>query len=117
MNECPPPVLFTLDVVAERLHVSRRWLQGFLRGRPFGRMAGRKRRFTEDDLAEIIEALPHPSIALRPSRPARRAGPSATPESWARARELLSKPQRGGDALDGAGDKPHIAGASKKAKQ
>jgi hypothetical protein len=35
-------VLFTVDDVAQRLHKSRRWLQNFLRGRPIGRLAGRR---------------------------------------------------------------------------
>ena len=55
------PTLHTMAEVAERLGTSKRWLQGFLSGRPFGRMAGRSRVFTEGDIAQIIEALPCPS--------------------------------------------------------
>jgi hypothetical protein len=57
--------LFTLDETAARLRVSRRWLQEFLRGRPYGRMAGRKRLFTEADIAILIEGLPCPSSSSR----------------------------------------------------
>lgn len=46
------PRLLTLDETAAHLHVSRRWLQAFLRDRPYGRIAGRKRLFTEHDIAE-----------------------------------------------------------------
>jgi len=35
--------LLTMAEVAARLHVSRRWLQDFLKTRPHGRMAGRQR--------------------------------------------------------------------------
>jgi len=34
--------LLTMAEVAARLHVSRRWLQDFLKTRPHGRMAGRQ---------------------------------------------------------------------------
>jgi Helix-turn-helix domain len=54
------PRLFTLPEVSERLHKSTRWMQDFLRERPFGRKAGRTWLFTEDDIAAIIEALPCP---------------------------------------------------------
>jgi len=70
------PRLLTLDEAAARLRVSRRWLQGFLRNRPFGRMAGRRRLFTEDDFAAIIEELPCPSSSYRPGRVKARTGQS-----------------------------------------
>lgn len=37
-------------------HKTKQWLRDFLRDRPFGRMAGRVRLFTEGDVAAIIEA-------------------------------------------------------------
>jgi len=59
------PTLYSMDQVAERLGTSKRWLQGFVSGRPFGRMAGRSRVFTESDIAQIIEALPAPPCSTR----------------------------------------------------
>src|ERR1700722_8529621 len=71
------PQLFTLAEVAERLHKSPRWMQYFLRDNPFGRMAGRTRLFTEEDIAAIIEALPCPSKS--PGGTARPSGTCAVP--------------------------------------
>lgn len=53
------PRLLTLDEAAAHLHVSRRWLQGFLRDRPHGRLAGRSRVFTDaaDKLNQRFSAL------------------------------------------------------------
>ena len=88
------PVLLTLDEVAARLHVSRRWLQGFLKGRPFGRMAGRKRLFTEDDFVSIINALPCPSSSS-PREPGKakttRSGGRISGSALIRLRERLTK--------------------------
>jgi hypothetical protein len=53
--------LYPLPDVAARLHKSPRWLQCYLRERPFGRMAGRTRLFTESDILALIESLPCPS--------------------------------------------------------
>src|ERR1043166_5988507 len=68
--------LFTLDETAKKLRVSRRWLQGFLRNRPYGRMAGRRRVFTESDITAIIESLPCPSSSFPRVRVGRRTGVS-----------------------------------------
>ena len=70
------PRLLTMDDAAARLNVSRRWVQGFLRGRPLGRMAGRKRLFTESDLARIIEELPCPSSSSSRAKAGRKTGAS-----------------------------------------
>lgn len=48
----------TMDEVAKRLCVSKRWLQDFLKTRPFGKLAGRRRLFTEADVVAIFEELP-----------------------------------------------------------
>jgi integrase len=53
--------LYPLPDVAARLHKSPRWLQGYLREQPFGRMARRTRLFTESDILALIESLPCPS--------------------------------------------------------
>jgi hypothetical protein len=84
--------LFTLPEVADRLHKSTRWMQYFLRDNPFGRMAGRTRLFTEDDVIAIIEALPAPSKSyggMARQTPVR-AEPSAASE-WARAQKLFAE--------------------------
>jgi hypothetical protein len=56
-----------LNQVAARLHKSGRWLQDYLRqnpcdqtGKPFYRLAGRSRLFTEADITRIYESLPAP---------------------------------------------------------
>lgn len=61
------PSTLTLHAVAERLHVTRRWLQEYLRqnpydqfGRPVFRVAGRSKIFTEDDYNRLLETLPTP---------------------------------------------------------
>jgi Helix-turn-helix domain len=68
------PVLLTVEDVAERLHVSRRWVLDYVRGRPIGRMAGRKRLFTEIDLTSIIAGLPCPSSSSRRAKARARIG-------------------------------------------
>jgi hypothetical protein len=67
----------TLPEVAEKIHVSKRWLQEFLRGEPIGRKAGRQRLFTEADVIEIYRRLPpcHTS-SNRPVKAKRRIGGS-----------------------------------------
>jgi hypothetical protein len=89
------PTLYNMDQVAERLGTSKRWLQGFVSGRPFGRMAGRSRVFTESDIAQIIEALPAPPcsssrvpLKARVGRSGKQASESA---SMIKLRELLTK--------------------------
>jgi hypothetical protein len=89
------PRLFTLTEVAERLHKSTRWMQYFLRENPFGRMAGRTRLFTEEDISAIIEALPSPSKS--PGGMARQTGTCAEPSAaskWTRLHRLTTKNTR-----------------------
>src|SRR5256885_193927 len=73
------PEIYTINDVAERLHVSRRWFQDFLRGKPYGRMLGRKRVFTEADIAALIEELACPSGSSLPARAKVLTGTSAGP--------------------------------------
>lgn len=54
--------VYTMDEVAQRLHKSRRWLQEFLRGKSFGRFAGRTRLFTESDIAQLRLTLLHTAM-------------------------------------------------------
>ena len=66
--------LLTTEDVSKRLHKSPRWLQDFLRrnpvdrhGRPFFRLAGRTKLFTDADILRILEALAMP-LKLVPPR-------------------------------------------------
>jgi hypothetical protein len=88
------PTLHTVAEVVQRLGTSKRWLQGFLSGRPFGRMAGRSRVFTESDIAQIIEALPAPPCSTRPMCLKRKTGGFAGHTSGSaltKLRELLTE--------------------------
>lgn len=67
------PHLLTMAEVAGRLGKSLRWLQQFVSGRPFGRMAGRTRLFTEDDFRALVDAMPRPQEAPCRSPSSRRA--------------------------------------------
>ena len=69
--------LYPLPDVAARLHKSPRWLQGYLREQPFGRMGGRRRLFTESDILALIESLPCPSSSS--SATAQTPGPRDCP--------------------------------------
>lgn len=60
------PALFSMVDVAARLGKSRRWLQDFLKNRPYGRMAGRSRLFTESDYFELLQALSGEAPTPRP---------------------------------------------------
>lgn len=51
------PVILTMDEAAERLRISRRALQEILKDHPFYFQNGRRKLFTEGDIASIIEAL------------------------------------------------------------
>ena len=80
----------TIPEVANRLHVSKRWLQGFLSGRPYGRMAGRKRLFTETDVQAIYQELPQcRSTSPRPVRAGRNSGASGGNTSGKALTEVL----------------------------
>jgi hypothetical protein len=87
------PCLFSLAEVAERLHKSPRWMQEFLRDKPFGRMAGRTRLFTEADIAAIIEALPAAKSYAEKAGYAAHVAP-ASPALLAKAEKLLAADKR-----------------------
>jgi hypothetical protein len=92
------PQIFQMEEVAARLGKSRRWLQDFLRDHPYGRMAGRKRLFTESDITALIEELPCPSSSVRPAPANRRIGPSGGHTSGSaltKLRERLTEGSRG----------------------
>jgi transcriptional regulator with XRE-family HTH domain len=56
----------TINEVAERLHVSRRWLEGFLRGKDIGKIAGRRRIFSAAEVQAIYWSLPKCQSSLCP---------------------------------------------------
>ena len=53
--------LHRLEEVAERFRVSRRTMQEVVRAHPYYRVIGRRKLFTEADIARLYEALPCPS--------------------------------------------------------
>lgn len=70
----PPalPHLYTMDEVAQHLRISRRVLQDIIKATPCYRLAGRRKLFTADDIAQLVERLPRPewpqqSTAAAPS--------------------------------------------------
>ena len=81
----------TMEDVAERMRVSRRTLQGLLAKSPCGKMAGRRRLFTERDVAYLYESLP--SCPLN-SSPRKKTGPRsiafAAPTSGSQLTEALA---------------------------
>ena len=68
--------LHTMDETATKLRISRRSLQDFIRDYPYYRSFGRKKLFTDEDVARLIEALPCPGNSSRPARAKRRSGTS-----------------------------------------
>jgi hypothetical protein len=69
--------LSPMNEVTNRMRVSRRWLQGFVKANPFYRTAGRKKLFSESDISRLMDALPCPCDSSRPATANRRTGPSA----------------------------------------
>jgi hypothetical protein len=62
--------------VAATLRKSVRWLQIHLRDHPYGRIVGRSRLFTDDDLSALIASFPAETPRkYRPSRGTARAVP------------------------------------------
>ena len=66
--------LYTIEEVAARFRVSRRTLQGHIRNYPYYRLLGRRKLFTEADIAKLYESLPCPSSSSRHARANRRIG-------------------------------------------
>src|SRR6266705_3539813 len=96
-------ILLTVEEVAQRLHKSPRWLQDFLRdhptgpdGRPFFRLAGRTRLFSESDVGRLYEALPCPSSSSRRDKAKARTGRSAlaAPATISHASSAISARRR-----------------------
>jgi hypothetical protein len=89
-----PVHLYTSEEVAEQFRVSRRTLENFLRHHPYFRRLGRRKLFTEADVARLYEALPCPSGLSEDTED--QTGISAVPSEaslWTRAAELLTGKQ------------------------
>jgi excisionase family DNA binding protein len=82
--------LFTIEEVAARFRVSRRTLQAHIRRFPFYRLLGRRKLFTEADIARLYEALPCPSPSNRRAKAARRSTASGAPTSASMLTEALA---------------------------
>ena len=98
-----------MEEVAELFRVSRRTLQAHLRHHPYYRTLGRRKLFTEMDIARLYEALPCPSNS--PADTAVLTGTSAAPSVaslWTRAQVLLNaRPQKpSGHSGNGKSSKP-----------
>lgn len=52
-------IFHSMEEVAEMFHISRRTLQNLIKTRPFYRMAGRRKIFSESDLLKLYESLPN----------------------------------------------------------
>jgi excisionase family DNA binding protein len=99
MGEQPEIELFTVEEVAARFRVSRRTLQAFIREHPYYRTLGRRKLFTEADIARLYEALTCPSslsgdTAVQTGTSAARSEASL----WTKAQALLTEkpPQHAG---------------------
>src|SRR5688572_243071 len=73
--------LLTMDEVAAELRVSRRWLQDFVQEFPYYRHAGRKKLFTAEDVARLIEAMPCPGNSSRRAKARPHSGTSGASTS------------------------------------
>lgn len=81
----------TMEEVSSRLHVSKRWLQGYVSGKPLGRIVGKKRLFTEADVMQIWESMPCPSSSIKAQTARQTIGyvGRTTASELTRVRELL----------------------------
>ena len=95
---------YKLKDAAKVLHKSERWLWGWLEknradrfNRPFYRLAGRTKLFTDDDLARIYEAMPCRSISGRRGRakaPTTKFAADTSESALSRALELAKRQSR-----------------------
>src|SRR5665213_1920105 len=88
--------IFTMNEAAARLRVCRRVLQEVVKKNPFYFSNGRRKLFTETDLADLVSAMredkPCPSNSFRPANSRRHSGPSEEPTSesmWTEAQRRL----------------------------
>jgi len=66
-----PPKFYTLAEVAAIFRVSKRVFAQFIADKPFYRTIGRAKLFTDQDIAQLYEAMESPSKALSaPALPA-----------------------------------------------
>lgn len=72
----PPVKIYTITEAAERLRVSKRKLQDLLVDFPFYALNGNRKRFSDDDLAKLWDAMRQP---VRKANPLFFASGAATP--------------------------------------
>jgi DNA-binding transcriptional MerR regulator len=97
--------LFTLEEVAARFRVSRRTLQAHIRKYPHYRTLGRRKLFTEADIARLYEALPCPSSSNLRVKARRRTTALEAPTSESmltEARALVTERQPNAFAAAGS---------------
>src|SRR5262245_49807186 len=90
--------LHTIDHVAERLHMSGKWVRRFVKRHPYYKLAGRRMLFSDADIERLIGELPCPSncsVARAPKAKSTRSAGRSSENAYSRLQELLtSKPQR-----------------------
>lgn len=97
--------LLTLDEVAGHFRVSRRTFQAHIRRYPFYRTLGRRKLFTEADIARLYEALPCPSNSNHRVKARRRTTALEAPTSESMLTEalaLLTEKQQNASAATGS---------------
>ena len=86
-----PPKLYTLAETAAIFRVSKRVFAQFIADKPFYRTIGRAKLFTDQDIAQLYEAMECPSKST--SAPAPHAAHSEASQ-YARVAALMSKARR-----------------------
>jgi excisionase family DNA binding protein len=77
-----------MEEAAERLRISRRYLQTLLRQHPYYRRVGRRNLMSEEDLRRLWNALPRPEPArVLPHRRLSRAAQATLDEALALTRQ------------------------------
>lgn len=92
-TEKPPESIYSMVEAAKKLRISRQSLQALVQQHPFYAANGRRKLFSDDDLAQLWQAMR--------AHPTRRAAPSsmASPSEetlYARVHAMTSKPKARG---------------------
>lgn len=86
-----PPKFYTLAEAAAIFRVSKRVFAQFIADKPFYRTIGRAKLFTDQDIAQLYEAMGSPSKSI--SAPAPRA-PRSEASEYARVAALMPRALR-----------------------
>jgi len=86
------PTLYTAEKVAEALHVSTRTLREILKTRPYYRLVGSRKVFTDADVKALVESLSCPSSSSQADTAAQTTTSAARSEAsqWTKLQELLT---------------------------